>query len=219
MFEGTTDDGRATSFREKLGVIQKHKAYLIVYWILYTYMMLNDTIKLTFFPKMADIFFNGLTLFVGVIWVLDITVRSITESGYVLRFFFWTDVSALIFITFSALTQDISRWITVSFLKMVMVVRITNIVTAYKELRRSMKLKNQKREKEKKKNNRRTIMDKNRSGSTASIISKKKKSVIPAMFNFGAKKSSDALSDIASSRKRSTKFNNVNIQLLNNLAD
>jgi len=67
-------------------------------------MMLNDTIKLTFFPKWADIFFNGLTLFVGIIWMVDIVIRSIVEKSYVLRFFFWTDLSSLIFITFSAVT-------------------------------------------------------------------------------------------------------------------
>jgi len=67
-------------------------------------MMLNDTVKLTFFPKPADIFFNGLTLLVGIVWMVDIIIRSITENRYVLRFFFWTDVFSLIFITFSALT-------------------------------------------------------------------------------------------------------------------
>lgn len=41
----------------------------------------------------------------------------------------------------SAFIEDISDWITISFLKVLMVVKITNIIFAYKNFMRRRKLK------------------------------------------------------------------------------
>jgi hypothetical protein len=127
------------SIKSLLQKIQSHKGYMIPYWIIYAYLMLNESIKLFFFPKWADIPFNILTSMCGVLYIIDICFRCFLEVKYFPRFFFFTDIASILFIFACAFIENISYWITLSFLKIIMVVRITNILMAYKEWNRARK--------------------------------------------------------------------------------
>ncbi len=121
--------------------VQTHWVYSIIYYIIYAYMMMNDSVKLYFFPSWADIAFNSLTVLSVILYIIDIIFRSIQEQKYFLRFFFIVDVGCVFLILGSAFIENISYWITLSFLKILMVVKITNIIFAYKEFMRKRKIK------------------------------------------------------------------------------
>ena len=121
--------------------IQGHWGYKIVFYIIYIYMMLNDAIKLFFFPKWADMIFLVFTLIGIIIFVIDIIVRCVVQKGYFPYFFFWVDCANVIFILGSAVIQDVSLWITLSFLKVLMLVKITDVIMSVKEKRREWKIK------------------------------------------------------------------------------
>ncbi len=63
-----------------MGIIRKvqtHWAYQIAYYTVYLYMLMNDSIRLYFFPKWADIPFTILTFISAFLYVIDIVFRCI----------------------------------------------------------------------------------------------------------------------------------------------
>lgn len=65
-------------------MVQNHWAYNICYYMVYVYMLLNDSIKLYFFPKWADYAFHGLTVVSIIAYAIDIVFRSTHEKKYFL---------------------------------------------------------------------------------------------------------------------------------------
>lgn len=102
---------------------------------MYIYLLINDSVKLYLFPMFMDIPINILTFLLLIWYVLDIIVRCFTDKGYFFRFFFWADIVCLFFIVSSTIVTSISIWITLSFLKILMVLKITSLIQAYKEWR------------------------------------------------------------------------------------
>lgn len=96
--------------------------------------------KLYFFPKIADNIINAVTFVLLVFHILDLILRSIVEPKYFPYFFFWADVICVFFIVASAIITSISLWITLSFLKILMVLKVTKIILTYKEFRWSRKM-------------------------------------------------------------------------------
>lgn len=87
-----------------------------------------------FIPPSADVIFLTVTILFLILFVADIICRSIAEKGYVCRFFFFVDLAAVIIIAYSSFVSDISIFITLSFLKIIMIIRTTDIVIAYKQV-------------------------------------------------------------------------------------
>lgn len=112
---------------------------MIPYWIMYIYLLIKDSMKLYFFPKIMDIPINILTFILLIWFVIDIILRCFTDKGYFFWFFFFADLACLFFIVSSAVVTSISIWITLSFLKILMVLKITSLIQAYKEWRRKLK--------------------------------------------------------------------------------
>ena len=106
---------------------------------MYIYLLINDSVKLYLFPMFMDIPINILTFLLLIWYVVDIIVRCFTDKGYFFRFFFWADIVCLFFIVSSTIVTSISIWITLSFLKILMVLKITSLIQAYKEWRRWLK--------------------------------------------------------------------------------
>lgn len=118
-----------------------HWAYMIFFWIIYTYLLLNDSIKLYFLPKMADYPINALTFICLLYFIIDMIIRCFTEKRYFPWFYFWVDIADIFFIASSAIIQSISLWITLSFLKILMVLKIAKLIQTYKEWRWARKIK------------------------------------------------------------------------------
>jgi hypothetical protein len=108
---------------------------------MYLYLLLNDSVKLYLLPNFMDIPVNIITFFLLIWLIVDIVLRCITDRGYFLRFYFWADIACVFFIIGSAIIEIISYWILFSFLKILMVLKITSLIQAYKEWRRRMKYK------------------------------------------------------------------------------
>lgn len=68
------------------------------------------------------------------IFVADIIARSFAEKGYFFKFYFFVDLITVVLIIYSSYVSDISIYITLSFLKIIMIVRITDLVVAYKQV-------------------------------------------------------------------------------------
>lgn len=130
---------------QKIHTVIHHWGYLIPYWIMYVYLMINDSVKLFFFPKFMDLPINILTFLVLIWFVADLILRCFTDKGYFLRFFFFADIACLVFIVASAIIEIISLWILFSFLKILMVLKITSLIQAYKEWRRRLKFRSKMR--------------------------------------------------------------------------
>lgn len=99
---------------------------------MYYWLALNDQFRLIFIPKSGDVAFFVFTIIFVVLFILDIIVRSFTEKKYFFNFFFFVDIFSLVIIIYSAAVNDISIFITLSFLKIIMIVRITDLVSSYK---------------------------------------------------------------------------------------
>ena len=157
-----------------------------MYYIVYIYMLMNDSIKLYFFPKVADYGFHALTLLSLLFYASDIFIRSFHEPKYFFGFFFFADVFCAVMILGSAFIENISQWITISFLKILMVCKITKIIFSYKDIMRKRKLKKKKFEEMKKKRNKvgssgsTSLMAKN-----GPMTSKEKIKAKMSIFGFG----------------------------------
>jgi len=68
---------------------------------------------------------NVLTFLLLILFLVDLVLRCFTEKGYFARFYFWADIACTFFIVAAALITSISLWITLSFLKILMVLKIT----------------------------------------------------------------------------------------------
>lgn len=121
--------------------IHNHTAYQVVYSIIYLYLMINEAIKLAIFEKQADLYFNIVTCLACVIYATDIVFRSMFQDNYILKFFFFTDIVSIFLILGAAFAMNISQWNGLAFSKMIMVVRITDVVISYKDWVRSRKYK------------------------------------------------------------------------------
>ena len=119
--------------------VHEHMAYHIIFYTMYVYLMTNDPIKLALFPKRFDIFFNILTLVCCGVYIVDIMFRSLFVPSYFFKFFFFTDCLAIFLIVGSAFAFYITYWMTLAFSKLIMVVRITDVVMAYKNWMRVRK--------------------------------------------------------------------------------
>jgi len=67
------------------------------------------------------------------IFAFDILLRSIAEVGYFFRFYFFVDIAACLIIVYSSFADNVSIFIVLSFSKVIMIVRMTDIVMAYKQ--------------------------------------------------------------------------------------
>lgn len=67
--------------------------------------------------------------------MFDIILRSIAEQGYFGRFYFFVDLAACMIILYSSFANDVSIFIILSFSKVIMIVRMTDVVMAYKRVR------------------------------------------------------------------------------------
>lgn len=119
---------------DRLSRIQNSKIYKGIYFTMYYWLALNDHFKMIFIPPSADVIFLTVTILFLILFVADIICRSIAEKGYVCRFFFFVDLAAVIIIAYSSFVSDISIFITLSFLKIIMIIRTTDIVIAYKQV-------------------------------------------------------------------------------------
>lgn len=70
-------------------------------------------------------------------FLVDIITRSVVENGYLLRFFFFVDCFSLLIVLISIFVTDVSFYVVLSFLKIIMIVRVTNIVVSYRKWSRS----------------------------------------------------------------------------------
>ena len=116
----------------KLYNLQKSNGYMIFYYIMYYWLALNDQVRLIFVPKSGDVAFFVFTIMFVIIFVFDIIARAFSEKGYFMNFFFLVDIFCLIVIIYSSTVTDISLFITLSFLKLIMIVKITDLVMNYK---------------------------------------------------------------------------------------
>ena len=94
--------------------------------------MVNDAIKLSLLPKAADLPINVLTFLCLMYYLVHCVLKCITNMKYRFSFFFLCDLASMIFIIGSAIINNISNWITLSFLKIVMVVKVTDIIMDFK---------------------------------------------------------------------------------------
>ena len=121
---------KLTRFRNSL-------CYLITYYFCYYFLALNDHLRLLLLSKDQDIIFLVFTIIFTLVFVQDIITRSIVEAGYFLRFFFLVDCFSLIIIFASVIVNDVGLYITLSFLKTIMIVRVTQIVVSYRKYART----------------------------------------------------------------------------------
>mmetsp|Transcript_364 Transcript_364/g.681 ORF Transcript_364/g.681 Transcript_364/m.681 type:complete len:86 (-) Transcript_364:1105-1362(-) len=56
------------------------------------YALYGDDLKIIFFPKAADDFFDGATLFCIAVYLVEIALACYADRGYVGSFFFWLDI-------------------------------------------------------------------------------------------------------------------------------
>lgn len=129
----------------RINKIQSSKIYQVIYFIIYYWLALNDHFRLLFVGKNGDTPFLVFTvMFLSkslmyktrniVIFTFDILWRSIAESGYFFRFFFFVDLSSMFIIAWSSFVSDISTYIILSFLKIIMIVKVTELVVTYKQV-------------------------------------------------------------------------------------
>jgi hypothetical protein len=113
---------------------QQKMWYKVVYFCVYYWLALNDHFRLIFIPKSGDIAFFIFTLMLVIVFIVDIIARSFAEKGYFPRFYFVVDIFSACIIVYSSSVTSVSIFITVSFLKIIMIVRITDMVSAYKQV-------------------------------------------------------------------------------------
>ena len=126
---------------QKLYKFQNTNTYTVVYFIMYYWLALNEPVRLIFIPKSGDVAFFIFTLIFILVFIFDIIARSYSEKGYFLKFFFFVDIFSIIVIIFSSVVNDISTFITLSFLKIIMIVRVTDVVMNYKAWNRKRLMK------------------------------------------------------------------------------
>ena len=114
--------------------------YKGIFFAIYGYLMINDAVKLSLLPKAADWPVNVLTFMCVIYYATHSVVKNFTNKEYRFSFFLWCDIASMIFIIGSAVVSDISNWITLSFLKIVMVVKVTDIIMEFKAWNRKRKL-------------------------------------------------------------------------------
>lgn len=123
-------------FAEKLRWIRTTKLYLIIYLFLYSFLAVNQQLVLLFFPKSVDIVFTVFTLLLSVFYFIDIVCRSFSEQNYFFRFFFFIDATSMILGALVAVSNTISLFVTIGFVKLIMISRMANVIVAIRELRR-----------------------------------------------------------------------------------
>ena len=85
--------------------MRSHIGYKIAYALIYGYLLLNDPFRYWWFHgDTADFFFMIVTISLMSFFVFDIFVTMFAVRGYFCRFFFWSDLIAIICIVFSATT-------------------------------------------------------------------------------------------------------------------
>jgi ABC-type multidrug transport system fused ATPase/permease subunit len=75
------------------------KFWFIFINVLVVYSLIADYIRVIFFSKSLDIFFDVLTIFVFLVFVLEMIMYTITLKNYLWSFYFWNDlISTLLLI-------------------------------------------------------------------------------------------------------------------------
>ena len=129
-------------------------SYRVFYSIVYGNLIILDTLRLSFFKKSDDTAFFGIVALLSAIFGLDIILSSFVkhskvlkkEGGqedsrrngetYFLSFYFWVDLMSILTILLTATATTISLYIFYSFLKTVMIIRVSRIIVALKMHRR-----------------------------------------------------------------------------------
>ena len=87
-------------------IVLDHKVFTYIMTALTVYALFGDDLRLLFFTKSADFFFDLLTSISMLAFVVEIVISSIAKKDeYLFSFYFWLDVIATI-----SLILDIS-WI------------------------------------------------------------------------------------------------------------
>lgn len=198
---------------QKLYRIQNTNTYMVIYFIMYYWLALNDQFRLIFIPKSGDVAFFVFTLLFILIFIFDIIARSYSEKGYFLKFFFLVDIFSIIVIIFSSIVNDISLFITLSFLKIIMIVRVTDVVMNYKAWNRKRLMKK--------------VMMIKKQRKTASKAQKHDKAyqlkhgLLRKPTNILLSRPAETLNsgtdNVSKKSQRISRYSNVNISMLNNM--
>ncbi len=66
---------------QRTKIVVDHWAYMIFFWIIYSYLLLNDALKLYFLPKPADLPINALTFLCLIYFDFISGLTSLTFSS------------------------------------------------------------------------------------------------------------------------------------------
>jgi len=138
-FETGTDISEMEGIKKKYPKLVKitHSSYYQVgYFISYYFLALNDHFRVLLLSKSQDTMFLVFTLIFLVVFMANITLNSFVEPGYLLRFFFFVDCISFVIIFASIFVTNVSIYVVLSFLKTIMIVRVTNIVVSYRKYSR-----------------------------------------------------------------------------------
>lgn len=116
--------------------IRNSKWYQLAYFICYYFLALNDHFRLLILQKGQDNIFLGFSIFFILLFLIDIITRAVVEPGYFFRFFFFVDCISMVIIIGSLMVTNVSFYVVLSFLKTIMIVRVTDIVVRYKKWQR-----------------------------------------------------------------------------------
>lgn len=180
---------------------------------MYYWLALNDQFRLIFIPKSGDVAFFVFTIIFVILFILDILVRSFVEKKYFFNFFFFVDIFSVVIIIYSSWVSDISIFITLSFLKIIMIVRVTHLVLSYKAWVRSRLMKKVKAIKRQMK----ALRDKSHKNDRAHML--KKGVIIKTAEAIVKKHSNQSLHTVNSSKRslRVSRYSAVNIAMLNSM--
>lgn len=82
-----------------------HWSVVLSMTIITVYALFGDDVKIAFFERSADEAFNYITTICLVLFVVEITLNSLSQEGYFNSFYFWLDIISTV-----SLITDIS-WI------------------------------------------------------------------------------------------------------------
>lgn len=95
----------APKWKIKLSKIMNHWSVVLSMTIITVYALFGDDVKIAFFERSADEAFNYITTICLVLFVVEITLNSLSQEGYFNSFYFWLDIISTV-----SLITDIS-WI------------------------------------------------------------------------------------------------------------
>ena len=131
------DDHKRRTCRECILEIMNTRTYRVVYCIIYVNMLVLDALRLSLVQKENDNVFFGIVVFLAILFGLDIFFSCVAKRReYFLGFYFWTDLTSIMTVALTASATNISLYIFYSFLKTVMIIRVTRIIQALKMHRR-----------------------------------------------------------------------------------